>query len=79
MVQDFPRGLLNFCIGIFTNGERGIYHCSNLLNFAVFQELKNQNYFHQVKVLHGAITCLHEQDICPDKLYLDLVKEGHNQ
>ena len=36
---------------IFTNGELGIYDCSNLLNFGVFQELKNRNYFNQVKFL----------------------------
>ena len=60
---------------IFTNGERGIYDCSDLLNFGVFQELKNKNYFNQVKVLHGTVTWPHEQDICPDTLYLDSVKE----
>ena len=60
---------------IFTNGELGIYDCSDLLNFGVFQELKNQNYFNQVKVQDGTVTWPHEQDICPDTLYLDSIKE----
>lgn len=60
---------------IFTNGELGIYDCSDLLNFGVFQELKNQHYFNQVKVLDGTVSWPHEQDICPDTLYLDSVKE----
>jgi hypothetical protein len=59
---------------IFTNGEQRIYDCSDLLDFGVFQELKNHQYFNQVKVLHGTVIWPHEQDICPDTLYLDSVK-----
>ncbi|MFM7578617.1 MAG: DUF2442 domain-containing protein, partial [Microcystaceae cyanobacterium] len=40
---------------IFTNGEWGIYDCSNLLNFGVFQELQNIHYFNQVKVVDGTV------------------------
>ena len=60
---------------IFSNGERGVYDCNNLLDFGVFQELKNKNYFNQVKVLDGTVTWPHDQDICPDTLYLDAVKQ----
>lgn len=59
----------------FTNGEKGLYDCSALLNFGVFQELKNINYFKQVKVLDGTVVWPHEQDICPDTVYLDSVKK----
>jgi hypothetical protein len=59
---------------IFTNGERGIYDCSNLLNFGVFQELQNIHYFNQVKIVHGTVSWPHEQDICPDTLYLDSLR-----
>jgi hypothetical protein len=59
---------------LFTNGEQGLYDCSGLLNFGVFQELQDQHYFKQVKVLDGSIAWPHEQDICPDTLYLDSVK-----
>jgi DUF971 family protein len=60
----------------FTNGERGIYDCSNLLNFGVFKELRDFNYFKQVKVSDGTVVWPHEQDICPDTLYLDSEKEN---
>jgi len=56
---------------VFTNGERGIYDCSGLLEFCVFKELENTNYFSQVKVIDGTVVWPHEQDICPDTLYLE--------
>ena len=59
---------------IFTNGERGIYDCSNLLNFGVFQELQNIHYFNQVKVVDGTVSWPHKQDIYPDTLYLDSLR-----
>ncbi len=59
---------------LFDNGERRVYDCSGLLNFGVFQELQDENYFKQAKVLDGAIAWPHEQDICPDTLYLDSTK-----
>jgi hypothetical protein len=61
---------------IFTNGERGIYDCSSLLNFGVFKELGDKNYFKQVKVSDGTVVWPHEQDICPDTLYLDSEKDN---
>ena len=59
---------------LFTNGERRIYDCSAILNFGVFKELQNESYFKQVKVVHGTVVWPHEQDICPDTLYIDSVK-----
>ena len=61
---------------VFTNGERGIYDCSKLLDFGVFKELKNINYFNQAKVFDGTVVWPHEQDICPDTLYLESMKEN---
>lgn len=58
----------------FKNGERGIYDCSPLLDFGIFQELRNENYFKRVKVVHGTVAWPHEQDICPDTLYVDSSK-----
>jgi len=58
----------------FTNGEQGIYDCSSLLDFGVFKELGDKNYFRQVMVLDGTVVWPHEQDICPDTLYLDSEK-----
>ena len=60
---------------VFNNGEKGLYDCSELLNFGVFKELQDKNYFNQVKVLDGTVVWPHEQDICPDTLYLDSTKQ----
>ncbi len=59
---------------VFTNGEVGIYDCSHLLDFGVFKELKDERYFKRVKILDGTVAWPHEQDICPDTLYLESVK-----
>jgi hypothetical protein len=56
---------------IFTNDEQGIYDCKELLDFGIFQELQDINYFKQVSVSYGTVTWPHEQDICPDTLYED--------
>ena len=56
---------------IFKNDEEGIYDCKDLLNFGVFKELKDIHYFKQAFVLDGTVVWPHEQDICPDTLYLD--------
>ncbi len=61
---------------VFANDERGIYDCSGLLEFGVFKELRDKHYFKQAKVVHGTVAWPHEQDICPDTLYLDSIKEN---
>ena len=55
----------------FTNGEVGLYDCRPLLDFGVFRELMNETYFRQVRAGGGTVVWPHEQDICPDTLYLD--------
>jgi hypothetical protein len=35
------------------------------------RELKDKVYFRQVHVVNGTVAWPHEQDICPDTLYLD--------
>ena len=58
----------------FENGEQGIYDCSGLLDFGVFQEFRGEAYFRQVMVLDGTVVWPNEQDICPDTLYVDSTK-----
>jgi hypothetical protein len=58
----------------FSNGEVGIFDCSHLLDFGVFQELRDINYFKQARVEDGTVVWPHEQDICPDTLFLDSKK-----
>lgn len=55
----------------FTSGESGIYDCKPLLDFGVFGELRDEAYFRQVCVVGGTVAWPHEQDICPDTLYLE--------
>jgi hypothetical protein len=55
----------------FTNGEVGSYDCRPLLDFGVFTELSDEAYFRQVRMVNGTVAWPHEQDICPDTLYLD--------
>jgi len=61
---------------VFTNGEQGTYDCTHLLDFGVFRELKDIEYFKQARPCHGAVAWPHEQDICPDTLYL-ASRKGH--
>ena len=61
----------------FDTGEQGIYDCTALLGFGVFQELQDEAYFRQARVLDGTVVWPHEQDICPDTLYLESVKVSH--
>jgi hypothetical protein len=61
----------------FTNGEKGIYDCSPLLNFGVFRELRDMSYFNKVKVVDGTIAWPNDQDICPDTLYIDAAKTAN--
>ena len=58
----------------FSNGEVGVYDCAPLLDFGVFGELRNINYFKRAYVDGGTVAWPHEQDICPDTLYEDSKK-----
>jgi len=55
----------------FANGETGVYDCRPLLDFGVFRELQDEAYFRQVRPQGGTVVWPHEQDICPDTLYLE--------
>ena len=62
----------------FTNGEVGIYDCRPLLDFGVFKELTDKAYFRQVRVEGSTVVWPHEQDICPDTVYLDSRKDKNS-
>jgi hypothetical protein len=61
---------------VFSNGEKGIYDCSDLLGFGVFQELNDKNYFKKAQVVHGTVAWPNDQDICPDTLYMASIKQN---
>ena len=43
---------------VFTNGEKAIYDCHDLLDYGVFKELRDKNYFKQFRAAHGSIQTL---------------------
>lgn len=55
----------------FKNGEKKIYDLNPLLDFGIFKELRDLNYFKRVSLDCGTIAWPNGQDICPDTLYLD--------
>jgi len=63
-----PNDNYTLCI-TFDNEEHKVFDMRPLLDFGIFQELKNPQYFKEVKPLHGSIAWPHGQDICPDTLY----------
>jgi hypothetical protein len=67
-VSPLPANRLHL---VFSNGEEKVFDCTPLLDFGVFKELKDPAYFRQVRVEGGTVAWPHEQDICPDTLYLD--------
>lgn len=64
---------------VFTNGESGVFDCSSLLGFGVFQELQDPAYFREARVEYGTVVWPNEQDICPDTLYTDADKTNPRQ
>ncbi|MDC9728251.1 MAG: DUF2442 domain-containing protein [Methyloprofundus sp.] len=54
----------------FENKEVRLFDASPFLDKGIFNELKDINYFKQVKVAFGAIEWPHEQDFSKDTLYL---------
>ena len=67
---DYKLGL------VFSNAEQGVYDCSHLLDFGVFKELRDVTYFNQAMVCDGTVAWPHDQDICPDTLYIEAVKNA---
>ena len=55
----------------FKNKEKATCDCSNLFDFGIFKKFQDINYFKQAFVEYGTVVCPHDQDICPDTLYLD--------
>ena len=54
----------------FENKEVRLFDATPFLDKGIFNELKDINYFKQVKVAFGAVEWPHEQDFSKDTLYL---------
>lgn len=54
------------------DGRKGVFDLKPYLDFGVFRELKDVNYFNQVGIVLGAVTWPNEQDIAPETLLAEL-------
>ena len=55
----------------FNDGSLKRFDAKPYLNYEVFRELKDLNYFKSVGVAFGTVQWPHEQDISPETLYLE--------
>jgi hypothetical protein len=63
--------LANFQLRLFFDtGEVRCFDVKPYLDKGIFTELKNIDYFNQVKPCFGGVQWLHEQDFSADTLYL---------
>ena len=58
----------------FNDGSIKLFDVKPYLDYEVFRELKDLNYFRQVRVAFGTVQWPHEQDISPETLYLEGVR-----
>ena len=55
----------------FNDGSVKRFDAKPYLDYEVFRELKELNYFKQVDLAFGTVQWPHEQDISPETLYLE--------
>jgi uncharacterized protein DUF2442 len=55
----------------FSDGSVKRFDMKPYLDYEVFQELKNLDYFKQVSVAFGTVNWPHDQDIAPETLFLE--------
>lgn len=55
------------------DGRKGIFDVKPYLDHGVFNELKNIHYFNQARIVYGAVSWPHEQDIAPETLVAEMV------
>lgn len=55
----------------FDNGSHRIFDTRPYLDKGIFVELKDLNYFRQVRVAFNTVQWPHEQDFAPETLYLE--------
>ena len=57
----------------FNDGSVKRFDVGPYLDYELFRELKDLNYFKQVRIAFGTVQWPHEQDISPETLYLESV------
>ncbi len=55
----------------FDDGSVRRFDVTPYLDFGVFNELKDKDYFKRVKVAYGTVQWPNEQDVSPETLYLE--------
>lgn len=55
----------------FNDGSVKRFDAKPYLDYEVFRELKDLNYFKRVRIAFGTVQWPHEQDISPETLYLE--------
>lgn len=55
----------------FNDGSLKRFDVEPYLDYEVFRELKDLDYFKQVRIAFGTVQWPHEQDISPETLYLE--------
>ena len=55
----------------FDDGSVRRFDVTPYLEYGIFTELKDKNYFERVKVAFGTVQWPNEQDISPETLYLE--------
>jgi hypothetical protein len=57
----------------FNDGSLKRFDAKPYLDYELFRELKDPNYFKQVHLAFGTVQWPHEQDFSPETLYLESV------
>jgi hypothetical protein len=58
-----------------SNGKKGLFDVSGYLDKGVFTELKDINYFKQVKTFFCGISWPHNQDLSADTIEYELIEQ----
>ena len=56
---------------VFANGETKLFDIRPYLDYPVFQPLRDLPYFLRGRAGHGTVVWPHDEDFCPDTLYLE--------
>jgi hypothetical protein len=62
----------------FSDGSVKRFDAKPYLDYEVFRELKDLNYFKQVNIAFGTVQWSNEQDISPETLYIEGVPVVEN-
>jgi hypothetical protein len=71
------KPLKNYILQIeYDSKEVRLFDVKPYLNFGIFTELKNENYFKDVRTMFDSITWKNGQDFSPETLYLKNVAKA---